>query len=203
MTRTITAFFDSRSEAEAARQRLEESRIDADRIRIIDQGSSAPPGGSAGDAGDQGFWASLKELFMPDEDRHAYGEGIGRGGYLLSAEVDGDRADEAIRILDEADSVDFDRRQEEWRSSGWTGYDRGEGAGLFRGESETGTGAAALGATGGLATATSGMPLTGLGGRRDGERGSARVRCYVRESQESGGPSDRSALFGGEREAGS
>ena len=126
----------------------------------------------------------------------------GRGGYLLSAEVDGDRADEAIRILDEADSVDFDRRQEEWRSSGWTGYDRGAGAGLFRGESETGTGASALGATGGLATATSGMPLTGLGGRREGERGSARVRCYVRESQESGGPSDRSALFGAKRDTG-
>ena len=50
MTLTVTAFFDSRSEAEAARQRLEESRIDADRIRIIDQDSSAPPDGSAGDA---------------------------------------------------------------------------------------------------------------------------------------------------------
>ena len=34
----------------------------------------------------QGFWASLVDLFMPDEDRHTYTEGLNRGGYLLSAQ---------------------------------------------------------------------------------------------------------------------
>jgi uncharacterized protein (TIGR02271 family) len=213
MSRTVTALFDSRPEAEAARQRLTSSRIDADSIRIIDKESSGSFGnGSSGDAGDHGFWASLKELFMPDEDRHAYGEGISRGGFLLCAQVDEDQADEAIRILDESNSVDFDQRQDEWRSSGWTGYNNDAGAGLFGSENTTGIGATAGAQTGGLATGTTGMPLTGQSsgfgtsgtegrersttveeeriplieeelrvGKREVNRGGARVRSYVRE----------------------
>ncbi len=87
MSRTVTAMFDSRSEAEAARSRLTASNIDADRVRIIDKSStsSSYSSGSTGTSGGdgQGFWASLKDMFVPDEDRHAYGEGISRGGYLL------------------------------------------------------------------------------------------------------------------------
>src|SRR3712207_188144 len=107
MSRTITALFDSRSDAEAARARLTTARIDADNIRIIDQNSRGPTP-AAGDGDSKGFFESLKELFIPDDDRQAYGEGISRGGFLLCAEVDEDEADEAIRILDqEANSVDF------------------------------------------------------------------------------------------------
>jgi uncharacterized protein (TIGR02271 family) len=199
MSRTVTALFDTRSEAEAAKTRLTSSRIDADRVRIIDKESSGSYGsGSAGDAGDQGFWASLKELFMPDEDRHAYGEGISRGGYLLCAQVDEDEADEAIQILDQSNSVDFDSRQEEWRGSGWTGYNQCAATSFF--------------GTGGLATGASAMPLTGQSagfgagdtdrersatveeehipiveeelrvGKREVNRGGARVRSYVRET---------------------
>lgn len=202
MTRTVTALFDSRPEAESAKQRLSASQIDADNIRIIDK-----EGGSSSDTGGQGFWASLKEIFIADEDRHAYGEGINRGSYLLCAEVDEDQADEAIRILDESNSVDFDQRQDEWRSSGWTPYEGSTGSAMFRSEGATGTGASALGTAGGLGTATSGMPLTAgtqgyenrersstvseehipiveeelRVGKREVNRGGARVRSYVRE----------------------
>jgi uncharacterized protein (TIGR02271 family) len=209
--------FDTRSEAEAAKARLTASQVDADNVRIIDKesrGSSA--NGSSGDAGDHGFWASLKDLFMPDEDRHAYGEGISRGGYLLCAQVDENQTDEAIRILDQSNSVDFDQRQDEWRSSGWTGYNSDAGSGMFGSENTTGTGATAGGMTGGLATGATGMPLTGQSsgfgtgggssdfenrersttvqeehipiveeqlrvGKREVNRGGARVRSYVRE----------------------
>ena len=37
----------------------------------------------------QGFWASLANLFMRDEDRHTYAEGLKRGSYMLSALVNG------------------------------------------------------------------------------------------------------------------
>ena len=93
MSRTVTALFDSRSEAEAAKQRLTSSRIDADNIRIIDKESrSSSANGSSGDAGDQGFWASLKDLFgdlpVPTADLgggavgdplHGHGEPLGLG----------------------------------------------------------------------------------------------------------------------------
>src|SRR5919112_387353 len=108
MSRTVTAFFDNRQEAEAAKSRLQMASIDTDRVRIIDKSSSGSSSGSSETGERKGFFASLTDMFMPDEDRHAYGEGISRGGYLLCAEVDEDQADEACRILDQSNSVDFD-----------------------------------------------------------------------------------------------
>jgi hypothetical protein len=118
--------FDSRPEAEAAKARLNASNIDADRVRIIDKSSTGSNSYSAG-TGDspvgegQGFWSSLKDMFVPDEDRHSYAEGIDRGGFLLCAEVDEDEADRAVSLLEESDSVDFEQREQSWRSEGWSG----------------------------------------------------------------------------------
>jgi len=118
MSRRVTAMFDSRETAENARIQLTRANIDQDRIRIVDQGHMT-------DSGEEGgFWSSLKSAFMPDEDGHAYEEGMRRGGYLLCAEVEEDKADEAIQILDREGTVDFDQRQQEWRSDGWQGFQR-------------------------------------------------------------------------------
>jgi uncharacterized protein (TIGR02271 family) len=190
MSRTVTAMFDSRSEAEAAKSRLTSSRIDADNVRIIDKSyTSSGSGGSSGEG--EGFFASLKSLFLPDEDTQAYGEGISRGSFLLCAQVDEDEADEAIRILDESDSVDFDQRQEEWRSSGWNGG--------FSGYTDTGVpSGAGMGASGQGFMAGSRdnqsrfesetdeqrIPIVEEElkiGKREVARGGARVRSYVRE----------------------
>ncbi|HEY0116013.1 MAG TPA: YsnF/AvaK domain-containing protein [Allosphingosinicella sp.] len=127
MSRTVTALFDTREEAEAAKSRLQSSNIDTDRIRILDQSSSSSSGagGQNADGGNKGFFGSLADMFMPDEDRHAYQEGINRGGFMLCAEVDEHEVDQAVNILDESDSVDFDARQEEWRGQGWAGWTGG------------------------------------------------------------------------------
>lgn len=115
MSRTITAMFDSRSEAEAARQQLK-STIGAD-ARIIDKSETSSP--TSGES--RGFWADLKDAFMPDEDRYSYEEGIRRGGFLLCAKVDENQADQACSILDSSGSVDFDSREQQWRKEGWSG----------------------------------------------------------------------------------
>lgn len=154
MSRTLTAMFDSRTDAEAAKARLVASRIDADHIHIHDQG----------DGGDQGIWASLKSIFVADDDRHTYGEGIRRGGYLLTADVDESEADAAVRILDETGSVDMDRREQELRGSGWSGR--------FAATDTASTGREEV------------IPVveeTLRVGKREVERGGARVRSYVRE----------------------
>ena len=190
MSRTVTALFDSRSEAEAAKTRLTQSRIDAENVRIVDQSYSSGGGGSGGE--DKGFFESLKDLFIPDEDAHAYGEGINRGGFLLTAQVDEDQADEAIRILDESDSVDFDQRQSEWRSQGWAGFtgmtDTGvpSGAGMggsgLGSEFERGTFAGSERAAGSVDEQRIPIVEEELKvGKREYERGGARVRSYVRE----------------------
>ncbi len=226
MSRTVTAMYDSRSEAEAARSRLTASNIDAERVRIIDKSSSPTTGsyssssGSTGASGGdgQGFWASLKDMFVPDEDRHAYGEGISRGGFLLCAEVDENEVDEACRLLEESNSVDFDQREQSWRSEGWNGQYSGATTGGFAGgsaamtDSMTGSnpGSQSLGSqttTGGTGQSfgTTSQASTGQSfgttdrtstvaeehipiveeelriGKREVNRGGARVRSYVRE----------------------
>lgn len=213
MSRTITAMFDSRSEAEAARQRLEQSSIDANRIRIIDQSSSGATTGGTGatasgsSSGQGGFWDTLKDMFMPDEDRHAYGEGIHRGHFMLAAEVDEHQADQACQILEGSSSVDFDRRTSEWREQGWGGrYEHGfeandaqSGAfGPIGSDSDRDTtDRSRLGMAGGAAGGSTAMnndrdriaeeeriPIVEEQlrvGKREVSRGGARVRSYVRE----------------------
>ncbi|HYI41000.1 MAG TPA: hypothetical protein VE053_11855 [Allosphingosinicella sp.] len=158
MTRTVTAMFDSRSQAEAARERLTQSRIDADDVRIVDQSET---GSEAGEG--QGLWAAIKSVFIPPEDSHSYEEGLRRGSYLLCARVDEDRADEAIRILDESDSVDLDERETGWRSEGWSPY------------SPTGGGSG----SGPQATERTEPEEALRFGRRETERGGVRARSYV------------------------
>ena len=186
MSRTVTAMFDSRPEAEAAKARLISSDIDADSIRIIDKNYSGSSGGSESSEG-QGFWASLKDMFMPDEDRHAYGEAIDRGGFLLCAQVDETDADRAISMLDETNSVDFEQREQQWRSDGWQGQYAGASgfgggtASSFQGGANTGFDQAERSQT----VAEEHIPIVEEElrvGKREVSRGGARVRSYIRET---------------------
>ena len=153
MSRTLTAMFDTRADAEAAKARLVTSHVNADHIHIVDKSS-------AGESG--GIWASLKSMFVADDDRHAYGEGIKRGGFLLTADVEEGHADAAVRVLDETGSVDLDQRAADWRGSGWIGkFDNT----VHAGNEEV-------------------IPVveeTLRVGKREIDRGGARVRSYVRE----------------------
>jgi uncharacterized protein (TIGR02271 family) len=169
MTRTITAMFDSRSEAESARSNLSASNIDANRVRIIDKSSAsqAEPGGEGG-----GFWSTLKDAFMPDEDRYSYEEGVRRGGYLLCAQVEENQADEAIRILNQSNSVDFEQREQEWRKEGWSAYE-GRGSTGFQAEERS------------QQVEEEHIPLVEEQlkvGKREISRGGARVRSYIEET---------------------
>jgi uncharacterized protein (TIGR02271 family) len=170
MSRTITAMFDTRSDAESARDQLR-SQIGA-QAEIIDQssGSSSSGGGES-----RGFFAGVKDAFMPDEDRHSYEEGIRRGGFLLCAQIDEARADEAVRILESGNSVDFDQREQQWRSEGWQGY-QGSPQANFQGSPETGRREKTI--------EEERIPIVEEQlnvGKREVARGGARVRSFVRE----------------------
>jgi len=111
-TRTITAMFNSRAEAERAVQALA-SQIGLDRGAVdIGSGSQANE--------QEGFLSSLKSLFVPDEDRYGYAEGMRRGGAVVTAQVEETRLDRAMDVLEEHGAVDLDEREAEWRQAGWT-----------------------------------------------------------------------------------
>ena len=133
MTRTVTALFDKRTDAEAAENRLKASKVDAIHITIHDKTSPGFHATGHSTTQEPGIWASIKNAFLPDEDRHTYEEGVRRGGFLLTADVDEDQVDQAVRVLEEADTVDIDDRSQQWRSSGWNYAPEaslGAGAGL-------------------------------------------------------------------------
>jgi hypothetical protein len=119
---TITAFFDERAEADRAVSRLVEAGIPRDSVRVIAESSSATSTAAATAADEhKGFWSSLADLFLPDDDRNIYAEGIRRGGFLIT--VSGypfDLHDKALDILDDEGSIDLDERTKAWESEGWS-----------------------------------------------------------------------------------
>ena len=122
--RTLTAMYATREDAEAARRELVSCGLVPHDIDIIDQNDWAE--GASGepvrrDGGEhKGFFRSLKDMIIPDRDRDAYAEGLGRGHYLLSASADDARYDEARQVLERSNAVDLpdmeDRRPGERRT---------------------------------------------------------------------------------------
>jgi uncharacterized protein (TIGR02271 family) len=177
MSRTITALFDSRTDAEAGRQRLLDANLDTDNVKIHDKSSIGTTGYSS--PSEPGMWASIKNAFLPNEDRHVYEEGVRRGGFLLVADVDDDKIDEAIRVLEEGHntSVDIHQRASQWKSEGWTPPVSTAGAAPATGERDT--------LVNGGAGSETRIPVIEeqlIVGKREVERGGVRVRSYVTET---------------------
>src|SRR4051812_32691609 len=99
-SRKIVAVFDSQEAARSARESLMSLGLSREKVSITDQGSSERTLHTPEARG--GFWAHIKEMFMPDADRHTVEESMRRGGCVLVATVDDDVADEAIERLDRA-----------------------------------------------------------------------------------------------------
>jgi uncharacterized protein (TIGR02271 family) len=191
MTQIITAAFDLRSDATEAVARLVKAGIPRTNIRIIPEtdATTATAGGSPSYAGqtgvrpsseytqydvqrdEKGFWASLGDLFMPDDDRSTYTEALHRGGIMVSATVEPSQAAVAEDILDDEGTINLDERTQAWRSEGWTGH--------------SGATPAAT-ATAGTAHADDGViPIVKEElrvGKRQVESGRVRVRSYVVET---------------------
>ncbi|MGI4881325.1 MAG: DUF2382 domain-containing protein [Janthinobacterium lividum] len=199
MSRTITAMFDTRADAEAAKNRLEAASLDVSHVDITDKaaagyGDNTLVGSGTTAPESQGFWASLKNAFSHGDDRHVYEEGIRRGGTLLTATVHADDADKAVDILDNANSVDIDGRANDWKAGGWAGGPLTTGTSQpTRTSQPTATSQPMVsGGTTGAGTATAGMgrneemiPVveeTLRVGKREVERGGVRVRSYVVET---------------------
>ena len=163
--RIIMAFFDNRSAADRATEKLAALGIPRDQIRLVPGRESTQP---EGQQHIKGFWESLADLFMPDEDRYTYAEGLRRGGYLVSATVSTDKYDQALAVLDDEGTIDMDERAAEWRAQGWSGYQ----------------GTSALGGAGRAEGTEEVIPVTEEHlrvGKRDVSHGRIRVRSYVVE----------------------
>ena len=201
--RTITAFFDTRAAADKAVTDLTAAGIPKQHITVTGSGASTTTTTSA--EGDKGFWDSLKDMFLPDEDRDFYAEGLRRGGFMVAVRSEEATYNQVLDILDQDGAVDLDQREATWRSEGWTG-------GATRTLGATGAATASRTATSSLASTSAAAarldqsatdvrattPALGAAagrdevipvyeeqlrvGKRDVNRGRVRVRSYIVET---------------------
>ncbi|MGK7869716.1 YsnF/AvaK domain-containing protein [Falsiroseomonas sp. E2-1-a20] len=139
MQRTLTAMFDTRAEAERAAETLRGLGLGAENIRMHQAEAGSGQGGTVATSAadrreDRGFFGAIADLFMPDDDRATYSEGLRRGSTLLLAEVDEGRMHQAMDAMEAAGAVDLDAREADWRQQGWSG---GSMAGISSGSVES------------------------------------------------------------------
>ncbi len=122
--RSVTAFFDTQDAAGHARRDLVAAGVPESAVRVAGgQTASAEP------AHPHGFWETLKDFFIPDDDRHLYAEGLRRGGFALSVETDSAAYDRVLDILDRDGAVDMEERSAGWRDEGWSAFGGAASAG--------------------------------------------------------------------------
>jgi uncharacterized protein (TIGR02271 family) len=197
--RMITAFFDSRTDAEEAVSRLHAAGISRDGIRLTpsseeDAGTAATQSFPEASAG---LWDSLRDLFLPDEDRHTYAEGLRRGGFLVSVSASDADYERVIDILDDEGTIDIDERAESWRSEGWSASSAA--GSLSGGTTDTTSRTTGMTAGSGSALGTASMNASSERvstgdevipvaeehlsvGKRDVSHGRVRIRSYVVET---------------------
>jgi stress response protein YsnF len=189
----VTAFFDTRADAERAIERVVAEGVSRQDIRFVTGNEDAA---ALAPQEEKGFFEKLGDFFMPDEDRSAYAEGLNRGGYLVSLSTTVQNRDRILDILDDEGTVDMDAREESWRAEGWTGErpmaaDMPMTAGsIYTGSTDTGstdTGSIDTGSidTGHRAPADGSIEVLEEKlrvGKREVDHGRVRVRSYVMET---------------------
>ena len=124
---SIIAYFDTRAEAETARQALLADGIDTSAITLLPEQETPYRRADTDTAYDYrrdegGFWSSMGKFLLPDEDRSVYAEGMSRGGVTIAIDVAEADYDRVSTIVERYGSVDLYAREAEWRNTGWTGF---------------------------------------------------------------------------------
>ncbi|TFW13304.1 hypothetical protein [Duganella callida] len=124
MTHTLAAVFETRAEANLARDELVHSGYDRDSIQIHDSGSAA---GTARINDDESILGNVRRMFSDligreHADRHVYAEALNRGHAVLSLETASlDAAERAADLIEDFNPIDIDEHETMWRASGWVG----------------------------------------------------------------------------------
>jgi len=178
----VVAMFANYEEAVAARTALLDAGVDRSQIEILDRSAAEDDTSFRYDRNDEGFWAGIKNFFMPEDESHLYAEGIHRGHSLLVVRgTPGEPQDRVIALLEARDPLDVETRAAEWREAGWSGTYAGRTAQTqqtLQASSPSTSGAVAAGSEEVIPVYEEQLRV----GKREVERGSVRVRSYVIET---------------------
>jgi hypothetical protein len=112
MKRTVSALYETRADAERAMEALRPHGLagcaEIHEIQGVDRESS------------HGVHGRMHNLFGLHKDAHVYGEGLMRGHILLTVKVDESRETLAAEVMEAAQPLDLEHREQSWRAEGWT-----------------------------------------------------------------------------------
>ncbi len=69
-----------------------------------------------------GLIGGLTDMGVSKSDAEYYAESVRRGGALVTVRADDSRAERAADIMRDHGAIDIERRAEQWRERGWTGF---------------------------------------------------------------------------------
>jgi uncharacterized protein (TIGR02271 family) len=128
---TVVGLIESRSECEKVVHDLVQEGIERNHIHVV-AGDTEPEATTATgeETGFRGLLVKLgllesrrRELGLPAEHIGYYSEGVRRGGYLVTVDVDNEReTDRAVDVLEDHGAVNIEEKASEWQKSGWSGY---------------------------------------------------------------------------------
>jgi len=185
----IVALYETRAGAEAAKAKLVAAGVDSGSVQVMDREADRMAGGVDYESGNQGLWGSIKSMFMPDEDAHAYNHAISAGHSMIvvTPRANSDRS-QIIHVLESTSPMDFDSKLEEWRQSGYNYAPTGAAMATPAATATTAT----TGVAAAPAMTTGTAPVGGAEtlkvmeerlrvGKREVAGGAVRVRSYVVE----------------------
>lgn len=194
-SRTVTAFFDTQAMAQKAVDDLVAAGLSESDIRLTEGAGETVVSDEPKATEHKGFWAELKDLFLPEEDRYSYAEGLTRGGHLLSVQTTDANHDRVLDILDTDGAVDMNEREADWRAAGWTGYSAGalspedRATGVRSAQAPDTPVPAASAEPVAASTSVVDQSVFAAGGTatRDLSHGRTRLRSYIPERRDEGG----------------
>lgn len=117
MNRTLSALYDQRDDAISTVDDLVSLGIPRDDVTIVarPEPGEAAAVGAYGAEHEHGFWDAISNLFVSEDDKRVYEEGISEGGATVIAKVDESQMDRAIDVMERHNPVDLDERERTWR----------------------------------------------------------------------------------------
>lgn len=124
MAITLVGLFDRPDQAQDARRKIAKEGIAEDRINVRTSEMRGSYADSAESDDHRGFFARLFGIGEKDERAGHYAEAIRRGSCAVTVNVDNEaKADAVSELMEDCGAIDIDQRVEQWKSSGYTGYD--------------------------------------------------------------------------------
>ncbi len=114
--RLIRATYATADEAQAARDRLIQSGIAADRINVISDAGDSSSVQAALEPKDQGLVARVRDALLPDEGSNAIRKAAANHEAILELRPAKEEVEPAVKIIEATNPTRFNAELERWRN---------------------------------------------------------------------------------------